>query len=202
MDSHCGQQESHLKARSKSVSTLLDISAFNGPIWQTNGLGDPTGVFETRIDPLLIRHELNFIRAESNGDELDAEGLLVERERFQMQGLGEGTNITLTIEYYAIRVHLDRLRQPAGHKVSFIHDNHTRVPDLVERLMCNSATSVSKPRIFPAQNDGNISREVLLCAVDVMDVDDPYLNGDLSWSSVGVRTFNQRWRFRAVRQLN
>ncbi len=119
-----------------------------------------------------------------------------------MQGLGEGTNITLTIEHCAIRVHLDRLRQPAGHKVSFIHDNHTPAPDLVERVMCDSATSVAESRIFPAQNNGNISREVLLCAIDVMDVDDPYLNGDLSWSTVGVRAFNQRWRFGAVRQPN
>jgi hypothetical protein len=60
--------------------------------------------------------------------------------------------------------------------------------------MCDSATSVSKPRIFSAQNNGNISREVLPCAIDVMHVDDPHLNGDLSWSSVGVQTFNQRWR--------
>jgi hypothetical protein len=64
------------------------------------------------------------------------------------------------------------------------------MPDLVERVMCDSATSVSQPRIFPAQNNRNISREVLLCAVDVMDVNDPDLNGDSSRSTVGARTFN------------
>jgi hypothetical protein len=64
------------------------------------------------------------------------------------------------------------------------------MPDLIERIMCNSTASVGQARVFPLQNNGNVSRETLLCAVDVINVDDPYSDGDFSWARAGIRSLD------------
>jgi len=45
----------------------------------------------------------------------------------------------------------------------------SRIPDLVERVVYDSASGVSQASVFPAQNYGNVSREGLLCAVDAIN---------------------------------
>jgi hypothetical protein len=111
--------------------------------------------------------------------------LLVKGERLQMQGLGEGCQHNAG-DRILCRQGPPRPTPAACGSQSCVSFTITtrRVPDLVERVMHDSITSVSESRIFPAENDGNITREVLLCAGDAMNVNDPYLNGDLSWSTL------------------
>src|SRR5260370_24630890 len=119
-----------------------------------------------------------------------------------MQGLGEGTDITLAVDHRAISVDLDQLRQPATDGVSFVYDDYPRVPDLVERIVHNATTGVSQTRIFPSQDDGNVRCEALLGTVDAINVDDPNFDRDLSWPGVSVRPFDQYRRFRAAGEVD
>jgi hypothetical protein len=41
---------------------------------------------------------------------------------------------------------------------------------------------VRKSSVLPAQNDSDVGREVLLGAIDVSNVHDPYRVGDLRWT--------------------
>src|ERR1700736_4139082 len=118
-----------------------------------------------------------------------------------MQRLSEGTDIPLMISHRPVSVDLDRLGEPVINRVGFVHDGDTRMPDLVEPIVCNSTTGVSQTRVFPAQNNDNVGGEALLCTVDAADVDKPDLDRDLSWTRVSVRPLDQRGCFRAARQL-
>src|SRR5439155_3294636 len=71
-----------LHARCKSVRACLDIPFLNGPIRQGDRWRDSAGLLKTGLHPLLIRHELNLVRAVSDGYEMHVESLFVERERF------------------------------------------------------------------------------------------------------------------------
>src|SRR3989442_6942510 len=119
-----------------------------------------------------------------------------------MQRLSEGTDITLTIRDHTASVDLRRLRQPATDGIGCVRDDHAWIPDLVKRVVSNSTTGVSQTRVFPSQNNGDVGGEALLCAVDAIDVDKPYLDGDLSWARASGRPLGHGWRFRAVRPLN
>lgn len=147
-----------------------------GPIWESNGRGDSTGLFETGVDPLLIRHELDLVRAKSNSDGLHTKSLFVKGKRMQTEGLRESANIALPIEHRPICVDVDRLRQPAIDGIGFVYDDDSRIPDLVERVVYDSTFGVSQASVFPAQNYGNVSCERLLCAVDAIDVDEEYID--------------------------
>src|SRR5260370_19471685 len=115
-----------------------------------------------------------------------------------MQGLGEGSDITLAVDHRAISVDLDQLRQPATDGVSFVYDDYPRVPELVERIVHNATTGVSQTRIFASQDDGNVRCEALLGTVDAINVDDPNFDRDLSWPGVSVGALDQYRRFRAA----
>jgi hypothetical protein len=83
---------------------------------------------------------------------------------------------------------LERLPRVAHESdLGFVYDDDSRIPDLVERVMYDSTSGVSQASVFPAQNYGNVSREGLLCAVDAIDVDEEYIDRNLSWPRVGVR---------------
>lgn len=60
-----------------------------------------------------------------------------------MQGLSEGTSITLAIEDSAVRIDLGCLRQPESDGVGLVRDGDSRMPDLVERVVYNSTSGVS-----------------------------------------------------------
>src|SRR4029453_5201899 len=73
------------------------------------------------------------------------------------------------------------------HGVCFVHDANSRMPNLFERVAHNPLAGVSQTRIFPAQYNGHLCREILLGAIDVTDVRHP--SADRVLSRAGMRVW-------------
>src|SRR5262249_15273043 len=97
-------------ARRKSVNKALYIPVFDRPIRQSDGRGNSTGMPQPCLDPILIRHKINFVRRISYSDEMNAKRLFVERKRLQTQRLRKRTDIVLAISYRAVRRDLGQFR--------------------------------------------------------------------------------------------
>src|SRR5437667_3467041 len=150
--------------RRQRVHERLELPFLYGPIWQGNRWRDPASPFKPVLNPNLIWYEHYFIGLIPNRDQLDAKSLPIERERSQPQRLREGSDITLPVSHRPIRLYLDRLWKSATHGVGFVHNANSRMPNLFERVARNPLAGVSQTRIFPAQYNGQLCREILLGA--------------------------------------
>jgi len=102
----------------------------------------------------------------------------------------EGSGVTLPRSHRAIGIDFDRVRHFAADGICLIHNTNARIPDLVERIMCNAATCVSEARVLPLQHHGHVRGKALLGAVDAVDIHNPDSDGDFCWSGIRVRSID------------
>jgi hypothetical protein len=96
----------------------------------------------------------------------------------------------------------DGRRKFATYEICFIHNGNPRMPNLFERVAHNPVSGMCQTRIPPTQDNGDLSSEVLLRAVDAGDVRDPNSDRDVSWSGLCGGPINHRGHFRAARKLD